>query len=169
MLSDLDKPRFTVAETAILLDEPVATIRSRLQSGTSQIGKGDKDADQGGTRILSMRSVLAIGLQSELSDHGVPLKDALRIARKFTDVAEATADAEIKMGKFRRPGKLAPKGLTYLVAGKIGAAWDGRVFSTGNYENIKITDVRSIKTGSCVLIDCNDFVIKIEDRMKNLE
>lgn len=121
MLSPLDVPRFTTAQTAAAADTPLNTLAAQLRRGDIALGS-DEPADvrnpgTGRSRIFSARRVLHIALTQALARAGVGVGQASKLALFFTDTNAADGDQAASiigpaLAVGREPGKLFADGET---------------------------------------------------------
>lgn len=88
---------FTFAEVAKLAGMEPVRLRMWFERGHFELHPDDQDADQGGIRLLTPKTTLAICIAAGLVRLGVPIARA---------VAAGLAFAHTKMGKRKHPGAL---------------------------------------------------------------
>lgn len=117
-MTDLDDPRFTVAQSADAIGLSRATARDWFKDRIiwPDTLKGDVDAPAGGTRRLTFRRVYQLAIMTDLvRSFGLPAKRAAALAFSFSDIWTAPPDPDC--GGFERPaGKLYENAFTLLRA-----------------------------------------------------
>jgi hypothetical protein len=112
-MSWLDDPRIRTGDAAACCGIAPETLLSWIDRGRLKLGPHDRDsAGSGDARLLTPRRVHQIALAAAISRHGVPVRTAAAIARKFTD----------EPSDGRAAGELYACGHTWLVQDSPAAA-----------------------------------------------
>lgn len=112
-MSALDLPRVRTGDAAYASGLAPAVLQQWLDRGLVTLSPLDKaSSGSGDNRLLTIRRVTQIAIVTALNDHGVPVRVAAGMARRYTD--------EGNVG--RQPGELYPTGSTFLVQDTPSAA-----------------------------------------------
>jgi hypothetical protein len=117
---DLDNPRYTVSQAAVVSGLTIPTGRSWIPH-LWLTEKDRKAAVAGATTLLTARRVLQMAIGAELAKRGVHPRLACHAALEFTDRADSYGDPDIPP---RTPGELfdAPDTWTDLIHYDDGSA-----------------------------------------------